>query len=553
MVNLGLTFRNSKWSSYGRKNISLQFVHKYLRSLFLFTFTVLLIFFFNPTNIVDNLWGALDTTLSNLLFGYFFLLATIHTLVNNAYSLLTTKVFKTTEANTTFNSSPRKPLNKTPLTSKTSEQLLVYNWLKQPSSQPALFEVFGKSQKDLTPKVCLTQNLFKLTQSLNLIKHQNLDLTPFTSASRNTLTPSKFTSQSLVLDLSTDQRKTVSPHIITSERFKWSLDHLDAADRQLKSAFFSKSGVFYVPSLDTSQLNAVTSQYKEMLIAPEVLSSQKSLIQRNAWLYKFSTLNRGSLNYAKNITRTKSFLNGGTLPFNLETKNIWASNELNLNEKLPNLQRNLAAGKTLWEPQTQPFTYNNSNLSTLHIDFTLKSSEASYFWLIKRFYFFNGLQTNQSVLAAQPQKLSTFGPATSAEALQPTLKVFATQLLANPTLTTDLKSAFHATNAPTELTSSSFESTTPVMLNYVNTGMYTTSFATLVTTFGSNLSYNSRNSYYNPLCSESDLGHLNVQTSLDGLSLNSQPSTLPSTFNSLGLTRDVTYLHDLKLLTLFFF
>ena len=92
MVNLGVTFRNSKWSSYGRKNISLQFVHKYLRNLTVFAFVVLLTFFFNPTNLLDNVWGALDTTLSNFLFGYFFLLAALHTVVNNLYTTLLSKL-----------------------------------------------------------------------------------------------------------------------------------------------------------------------------------------------------------------------------------------------------------------------------------------------------------------------------------------------------------------------------------------------------------------------------------------------------------------------------
>lgn len=133
------------------------------------------------------------------------------------------------------------------------------------------------------------------------------------------------------------------------------------------------------------------------------------------------------------------------------------------------------------------------------------------------------------------------------------MKVFATQLLANPTLATDLKPAFHATTPTAVSPSFSSESVTPVMLNYVNTGMYTTSFATLVTTFGSNLSYNSRNSYYNPLCAGGISTHFATTTALEGLSTNSQHSKLPSGASSLELTRDVTYLSDLKLLTLFFF
>ena len=102
MVNLGVTFRNSKWSSYGRKNVSLQFVHKYLRNLMAFVFIILLTFFFNPTNLLDNVWGALDTTLSNFLFGYFFLLAALHTVVNNLYSTLLGKLIGLSRWYSTF-------------------------------------------------------------------------------------------------------------------------------------------------------------------------------------------------------------------------------------------------------------------------------------------------------------------------------------------------------------------------------------------------------------------------------------------------------------------
>ena len=173
--------------------------------------------------------------------------------------------------------------------------------------------------------------------------------------------------------------------------------------------------------------------------------------------------------------------------------------------------------------------------------------------MIKRFYFFNGLQANQSVLAAQPQKFKVTKSSTSATDLQPTLKVFATQLLANPALTADLKPAFHVVNTLTGNSSQLSESATPVVLNYVNTSMYTTSFATLVTTFGSNLSYNNRNSCYNPLCHSEGPRNFNLITSLDGLSLNTQPVKPSLATGPLGLTRDSIYLSDLKLLTLFFF
>ena len=160
MVNLGVTFRNSKWSSYGRKNISLQFVHKYLRSLMVFAFIILLTFFFNPTNLLDNVWGALDTTLSNFLFGYFFLLAALHTVVNNLYTTLLSKLIGGTNFSTTRKDLSPKPTlntNQSPLPAS-SEQLLVYNWLKQPSAQPSLLDVFGNSTT--TPKITLTKSFF---------------------------------------------------------------------------------------------------------------------------------------------------------------------------------------------------------------------------------------------------------------------------------------------------------------------------------------------------------------------------------------------------------
>ena len=549
MVNLGVTFRNSKWSSYGRKNISLQFVHKYLRNLTVFAFVVLLAFFFNPTNLLDNVWGALDTTLSNFLFGYFFLLAALHTVINNLYTPLLGKLMGGASHSVTqkgFSPKPSVNTNQSPLPAN-SEQLLVYNWLKQPSAQPSLLDVFGNSTV-ATPKITLTKSLFNLTNTLTLLKTTSADPGNLLSLheDQGLLGSTEFVPQSLSLQTNLVKSGNATSTKALSGRFQWSLPFAESHTTDLEPVFYNRKGVFYSQSLTPAQINSAMAQYSEALITPQVLSAQKSIIQRNAWLYKFSNLNRTSLTHAKNLTRTKSFLNSTSTPFLLETKNIWAANELNLNNNLSGLQRSFTPSQTSVEMKHSPFTYLNSTNSTLQFNSNVKTFESSYFWLLKRLYLFNNLQASKSSLTIQPSAKESLLAARTAKPSS-NLPMFTTALLSNPVIATDFTTGFHPKYSSTG--SVNGKTNEPLTLFYSNSSLYTSSFSKLASTFESNLASTDRIALYNSPLQLANTSVLHVPTTLDGVSGTSAYNKPES---MLGISRDAVFLADLKLFTLLF-
>lgn len=551
MVNLGVTFRNSKWSSYGRKNVSLQFVHKYLRNLMAFVFIILLTFFFNPTNLLDNVWGALDTTLSNFLFGYFFLLAALHTVVNNLYSTLLGKLIggtTSTPAKSVPSLKPTLNANQSPLPAS-SEQLLVYNWLKQPSAQSSLLDVFGNSTAVVTPKITLTKSLFNLTNTLTLLKStgNNTGNLLGSHEGQELFNSTEFVSQSLSLQTNPTKTNDTTSTKALLGRFQWSLPFAESHATDLEPVFYNRKGAFYTQSLTPAQINSAMTKYSEALIVPQVLSAQKSIIQRNAWLYKFSNLNRTSLTHAKNLTRTKSFLSSTSTPFSLETRNIWAANELNLNNNLSGLQRSLTPSQTSLDTKNSPFVYPNLTNSSLQFNSNVKTFESSYFWLLKRLYLFNNLQASKSSLTVQPSSSNKSLITTPNPKLDSDLPMFTTALLSNPALATDFSTGFHPTYSSTGRVSS--RTNQPITLFYSNSSLYTSSFAKLASTFESNLASTNRTALYNSPLQLASVGTPYASTTLDGLS---GISTYSKPESTLGMSRDAVFLADLQMFALLF-
>jgi hypothetical protein len=174
------------------------------------------------------------------------------------------------------------------------------------------------------PKITLTKSLFNLTNTLSLLKSTSSDTSTLLSSygDRGLLDSIEFAAQSLSLQTNLVATNGTTSSKALAERFQWSLPFTECYATDLEPVFYNRKGAFYTQSLTPAQINSAITQYSEALITPQVLSAQKSIIQRNAWLYKFSSLNRTSLTHAKNLTRTKSFLSSTSTPFLLETKNI---------------------------------------------------------------------------------------------------------------------------------------------------------------------------------------------------------------------------------------
>ena len=551
MINLGVTFRNSKWSSYGRKNVSIQFVHKYLRNLGLLALLLLLTIFFNPTNLVDNLWGALDTTLSNVLFLYFFILATVHGVSNRVYTALFTQLTESSLQAPTFSAATIKPEK----VSLNAEPILVYNWLMQPNASVHLENFFNQPTHPPIPKLQLTKRLFQLTQPLTLLNSINDLRTPsLTTTTRhyvNTLSLD-FPAQSLELFLQSNVQNTPSStSTFKKRRFQWLLNTSDTPFSNASSIRYVKSGNFYLPSLSTQQLAIASLKYTEMGAGSDLLANQKTLIQRNAWLYKFSTLNRNVLSHSKNITRTKSFLSNTFTQFSLTTKNIWAANEVDFNKQTSAFQRNLFNNSTL-NLQIQNFNLSSVPLSSLNFNFAAQSSELSYLWMIKRLYFFNNRLSNQSVSSPLVRTSTPQLSLDSTSAPQFDLQVLATYMLQNPHLTSDFKQSLIPNLMTMSKTTYTDTIKEPLILNYSNYNIYTNSFATLATAFVSTSAHNDRsNAYISPLILK-DNQKVTFTTSLSNLTTNVVSSIPFSKVSSTSLSRELTALQDLRLIYMFF-
>jgi hypothetical protein len=125
--------------------------------------------------------------------------------------------------------------------------------------------------------------------------------------------------------------------------------------------------------------------------------------------------------------------------------------------------------------------------------------------------------------------------------------MFTTALLSTPALATDFTVGFH----PKYTSAGSINDKTgqPLTLFYSNSSLYTSSFSKLASTFESNLASTNRTALYNSPLHLTNTTVFHVPTTLDGVSGTPTYSKPEST---LGISRDLVFLTDLKLFTLLF-
>lgn len=172
--------------------------------------------------------------------------------------------------------------------------------------------------------------------------------------------------------------------------------------------------------------------------------------------------------------------------------------------------------------------------------------------MIKRLYLFNNLAANQSVSLPNLNKdlqQPLFEGLTSPKA---NLNVLTSYLLQSPQLAIDFTPSFTPNStkiSKLKLTATLADSVT---LNYVNAGIYTSSFAALATTFESTLTHNDRSNVYNSPLSFTANGNIGFNTVLTELNL--KPTRNETELNRVNaaLTRDITLLADLRLVYMLF-
>jgi hypothetical protein len=129
------------------------------------------------------------------------------------------------------------------------------------------------------------------------------------------------------------------------------------------------------------------------------LKNQINAAKWNRWLYRYSILHRKILKNSHKITLSKRLINSGFYDSKLFDKNIWASEHLskiNLSDSFSsffNIYYN-----NIFNKNSKTFlnhkinsSNNGSQVNSLNL---LNFYENSYFWYLKRFYFFNTLPNN---------------------------------------------------------------------------------------------------------------------------------------------------------------
>lgn len=429
--NLGLTFRNSKWTSYSRTNINLNTQSLYLTSVLKLLATILLAlalfsapFLYSTTyvyaNSVSTLWFLFDMTV-------YLKVALITLWVSSTqilFPLLSNRLFAVPAPRSTQQGGPNSASEGFYLPRRLHKPLF-YSWLITQSHDSSLEHLFGSQATTQAVETSLPafHEMFKSAFYLS-------KLTPTCAVSYgsvDSLTSPSYLSQRAAaqmfslgglsqqeLSVAADFWFTSSlprPVKASNELTMWSLNSLHAELAQNSEYTNFKKGLFYSLNMSYSDLNKLSLGIKHLDNLKNSIDNQISIIRWQRWLYKYNLLHRSVLRSSSNLTFSKKLLSNGFYSPSLFNKNIWASSSL-ASGKLTTDSVN-AATKALYGDYNHTFMHSN-NFLTQSFNFlnssqigSLSFYEDSYSWFIKRFYLLNSLKTNRVVLL--PVSLNEFG------------------------------------------------------------------------------------------------------------------------------------------------
>ena len=420
--NLGLTFRNSKWSGYARTNINLDAKNDFLwtltkvltllvSSMILFTglsyysMSVTL----NPITLLY--WFAMDsnlylqvTTISGLFYLLQLSIDTLHQKLISTYFGPSTHPEQVSNVNPTVLQIPKR-LHKP----------LLYSLVQQSTSSDLLEKLL---ETNLTPQSRLTdlhflRSLYYTTYLTKLLLNPTpiIRLVDSLSRSNSPLVANLPTFLNNVAKLRKPSLNTIALDYIlfksrgsltslrTCSALRWNLSHSHPTNMSGLGSLSSVQGLFYLPSVNQTKLHSLTSSYPELSSLNSSLEEQTRVIRWDKWLYKYSLLHRSSLKTGFYLNLFKSSLGSGFYNQDIGTRNLWLPSSLSSTPT--NLNTSYAGALTthLYGCSTDlnlhlslpsPFNfYNKANLTPLSF------YESSYFWALRRFYSLNSSNSNQ--------------------------------------------------------------------------------------------------------------------------------------------------------------
>lgn len=441
--NLGLTFRNSKWSTYARTNINLSnrtsyfgLISKLLLLLLLGISVYNFSYFYDIQSLISPvytvLWFVSDSDLylkvafsSSLLCS---LQAVLSYLLNSIFPRPAYPDELYRSASTAKTQVPRrlhKPILHAWLTTDTSVKSFEKLLSGEHSSKAFmdLYQLLFNSSFIVNKSSEFPSKVSELTIALPEIPDIGGSDTSLLTHSTGYSSPRL---NSLGLDFYVFNQNIRLCESYFPECDNWALNSIQTEFATSKAPVNTSAGIFYIPSISHTNLSFMSLATPELTAFKSSVNDQLSMIQWQRWLYKYNILHRSVLKASSSMTLTKRLLNSGFYNSSIATRNIWSASALKSSKlNFDNIGLiynslygdfnglNMPLSKTL-NPSS---TYAHASYST-----NLKFYELSYHWFIQRFYILNTLITNN--LSSQPQLYSK-----STSNLSPEVKRYATSSL----------------------------------------------------------------------------------------------------------------------------
>lgn len=437
--NLGLTFRNSKWTSFEMSNIQSHFKSQYSRFvllivlailtfLYLWKFNQLYLCTFAFNQVFFVVWSGLD------LFDYcwtfiFWCGFAVFSFFN---SIVQTYLF--------FNNfPPRKfkldrngslivdlPVNNEPSSSsKKDHKWLLFSWINNSDiSAPSRLNVV-KSWFDsaLSGSGWVYYfNFFKRLYRIDFFLSVNKDVSTFSMIGYNTkkaktgsgLKTVTYTTTSALTNIYSSFflsflvknyaprngfGEMLDPSLAPFDNLSiWSLANYSCLDINYENLLKKVNGLYYIHNLN---YNTLMSYCDAMLnVSQNMITAQLNSAKWDRWLYKYSLLHRKVFKNSHKLTLSKKLLNSTFYNTDLTKKNLWYSELLNKhsNSNLLHFTTNLfqfnLANRSHFALKQNKNTMIFNNTKYQDNLLMLKTYENSFFWFLKRSYLFTNLFSN---------------------------------------------------------------------------------------------------------------------------------------------------------------
>nr|QCU82634.1 hypothetical protein [Pseudourostyla cristata] len=443
--NIGLTFRNSKWSDHATYNIKNIFKIKFndfttkIITFIIFLFLIKYSSFYYVCEYIFNdvyymFWCGFDAFHYYFVFGAWFMLMFYSFMLNTVYSYFFFNSFSHTKRNfPRYSNFKKKTLvpaaQKTRIKNsfkiaKADQKWLIlmwlnrYNWKKDDVKMYEMRMLFSNPNNLKTWAVffntyfklynlnyfCITNlkktsNFQLLSYNRDFINHMNMFY--FHNYKNKLMMFSLYNNFILWKVLHHKTKPYLSENLTRLNTFdlieygRYNLYNVNKNFNTNLTQISILNNQFYLNNVNFNQLNWNLYKFNELMFLNNNIEMQITNAKLFRWLYKYSIIHRKSFKNIHKMTLFKNNLNAGCYDTNILNKNIWLATFFNKHDNLNiyKLTSNLYFKNLINVNQNNVLesVINNFN----HQNFKLLNTyETSFFWFLKRYYIYNTLNAN---------------------------------------------------------------------------------------------------------------------------------------------------------------